>query len=50
VFKKPKQQYPVPRDENVELDVMLSIEENPDTSIRQMASEQGTSYGTVQRI
>jgi hypothetical protein len=50
VFKKPKQQYPVPRDENVELDVILSIEENPDTSIRQMASEQGTSYGTVQRI
>jgi hypothetical protein len=32
VFKKPKQQYPVPRDENVELDVILSIEENPDTS------------------
>jgi hypothetical protein len=48
--KKPKKQYPVPRHENVELDVMLSIDENPDTSIRQIASEQGTSYGTVQRI
>jgi DNA-binding MarR family transcriptional regulator len=48
--KKPKKQYPVPRHENVELDVILSIDENPDTSIRQIASEQGTSYGTVQRI